>query len=179
MTAIVKNGSGADACDSPEPAAQSVVDTTNVMTAQIRLLKEQGLDAKCDGVVDLAFSATQIQVKPGECVIYRVQASNQGVDEVTNVIMNDSTPAFDLRRHQGNAGLHSRPGHHAGQWRHRSRDLQRGRAQAGRQGHDAVQRQAGRLTVLSRSPGRKPWHPTRGGSRRSRLVISTTLIPKD
>ena len=94
LTAIVKNGSGADACDSPEPAAQSVVDTTNVMTAQIRLLKEQGLDAKCDGVVDLAFSATQIQVKPGECVIYRVQASNQGVDEVTNVIMNDSTPAF-------------------------------------------------------------------------------------
>ena len=82
------------ACDSPEPAAQSVVDTTNVMTAQIRLLRNRGLDAKCDGVVDLAFSATQIQVKPGECVIYRVQASNQGVDEVTNVIMNDSTPAF-------------------------------------------------------------------------------------
>ena len=27
-------------------------------------------------------------------MIYRVQASNQGVDEVTNVIMNDSTPAF-------------------------------------------------------------------------------------
>ena len=71
-----------------------MVDTSNVMTAQIRLLKEQGLDAKCDGVVDLAFSATQIQVKPGECVIYRVQASNQGVDAVTNVIMNDSVPAF-------------------------------------------------------------------------------------
>ena len=94
LQAIVKNSTGAGACASPEPAAQSVVDTSNVMTAQIRLLKEQGLDAKCDGVVDLAFSATQIQVKPGECVIYRVQASNQGVDAVTNVIMNDSVPAF-------------------------------------------------------------------------------------
>ena len=29
------------ACDSPEPAAQSVVDTTNVMTAQIRLLRNR------------------------------------------------------------------------------------------------------------------------------------------
>ena len=179
LTAIVKNGSGADACDSPEPAAQSVVDTTNVMTAQIRLLKEQGLDAKCDGVVDLAFSATQIQVKPGECVIYRVQASNQGVDEVTNVIMNDSTPAFstyvDIKETPvctpGQATTPANGGTgpvtcNVGE-------------PAGRQGHDAVQRQAGRLTVLSRSPGRKPWHPTRGGSRRSRLVISTTLIPKD
>ena len=177
LTAIVKNGSGADACDSPEPAAQSVVDTTNVMTAQIRLLKEQGLDAKCDGVVDLAFSATQIQVKPGECVIYRVQASNQGVDEVTNVIMNDSTPAFDLRRHQGNAGLHSRPGHHAGQWRHRSRDLQRGRA-----------RRAPRPRCSSTSSWTtdRPFPLARTQTlasdtrpRRSRLVISTTLIPKD
>ena len=103
-----------------------MVDTSNVMTAQIRLLKEQGLDAKCDGVVDLAFSATQIQVKPGECVIYRVQASNQGVDAVTNVIMNDSVPAFDLRRHQGLVHLHPGSGHHAGQWRHRLGHLQRG-----------------------------------------------------
>ena len=52
LQAIVKNSTGAGACASPEPAAQSVVDTSNVMTAQIRLLKEQGLDAKCDGVVD-------------------------------------------------------------------------------------------------------------------------------
>ena len=126
LQAIVKNSTGAGACASPEPAAQSVVDTSNVMTAQIRLLKEQGLDAKCDGVVDLAFSATQIQVKPGECVIYRVQASNQGVDAVTNVIMNDSVPAFDLRRHQGLVHLHPGSGHHAGQWRHRLGHLQRG-----------------------------------------------------
>ena len=39
-------------------------------------------------------------------MIYRVQASNQGVDAVTNVIMNDSVPAFDLRRHQGLVHLH-------------------------------------------------------------------------
>ena len=43
LQAIVKNSTGAGACASPEPAAQSVVDTSNVMTAQIRLLKEQGL----------------------------------------------------------------------------------------------------------------------------------------
>ena len=96
------------------------------MTAQIRLLKEQGLDAKCDGVVDLAFSATQIQVKPGECVIYRVQASNQGVDAVTNVIMNDSVPASRPTSTSRTRPSAPRSGHHAGQWRHRLGHLQRG-----------------------------------------------------
>ena len=134
------------------------------MTAQIRLLKEQGLDAKCDGVVDLAFSATQIQVKPGECVIYRVQASNQGVDAVTNVIMNDSVPAFSTY-----VDIRTRPS------APRVRPPRRPMAAPARspatwvnsswQGHDAVQRQAGRPSLPF------AWAQAlasgRGGSRRS------------
>ena len=141
-----------------QPAAQSVVDTSNVMTAQIRLLKEQGLDAKCDGVVDLAFSATQIQVKPGECVIYRVQASNQGVDAVTNVIMNDSVPAFSTYVDIKDSSICT-PGQATTPANGGTGSVTCNVGELWRQGHDAVQRQAGRLTVPSRSPGRKPWHP--------------------
>ena len=141
--------------------------------------QEQGLDAKCDGVVDLAFSATQIQVKPGECVIYRVQASNQGVDAVTNVIMNDSVPAS-----RPTSTSRTRPS------APRVRPPRRPMAAPARSPATWVNSS---LAPRPRCSSTSSWTTDRpfpfawaqalasdsGGSRRSRLVIPKTLIRKD
>jgi uncharacterized repeat protein (TIGR01451 family) len=70
-------------------------DTTNVIGGQIRLDKEQALDAACDGVADGAgFSNANINALPGACIMYRIVATNEGVSPVTNVVINDTTPSF-------------------------------------------------------------------------------------
>ncbi|MDO9178871.1 MAG: hypothetical protein Q7U16_11260 [Agitococcus sp.] len=69
-------------------------DTTNVIGGQIRLDKEQALDAACDGNNDAAFSNANINALPGACIMYRIVATNEGVSPVTNVVINDTTPSF-------------------------------------------------------------------------------------
>ncbi len=69
-------------------------DTTNVIGGQIRLDKTQALDAGCDGNADGAFAATTLNALPGACIIYRIVATNEGVSQVTSVLINDTTPSF-------------------------------------------------------------------------------------
>ncbi|WP_207779439.1 beta strand repeat-containing protein [Zavarzinia aquatilis] len=90
LTATVSNSS----CTAAVPAAQTVTDVTNVNTALVRLEKTQALDAGCDGTADGAFGAAQIEAKPGQCVVYRVVATNQGTQQVTALKINDSTPSY-------------------------------------------------------------------------------------
>jgi len=69
-------------------------DTTNVIGGQIRLDKEQALDAGCDGNADAAFTNANINALPGACIMYRITATNEGVSQVTSVLINDTTPSF-------------------------------------------------------------------------------------
>lgn len=73
-------------------------DTTNVIGGQIRLDKTQALDKNCDGdsadVGEQAYTTANINALPGECIMYRIIATNEGVSPVTTITINDTTPAF-------------------------------------------------------------------------------------
>jgi trimeric autotransporter adhesin len=77
------------------PAAVSATDTTTVIAGQVRLVKEQALDAACDGTPDTAFSQSPITTGaiPGACIRYRITGTNDGTANVTGLVISDSTPA--------------------------------------------------------------------------------------
>ena len=80
-------------------------DTTNVIGGQIRLDKDQALDANCDGdfgdaaaglfrADSAGYATSNLSALPGECIMYRIVATNEGVSAVTGITINDATPAF-------------------------------------------------------------------------------------
>ena len=77
------------------PAVVSTTDTTTVIAGNLVLLKEQALDANCDGIADTAFSNANITAgaTPGACVRYRVTITNIGTSSVLSVVVSDATPA--------------------------------------------------------------------------------------
>jgi len=77
------------ACGSP-----SATDISTVITGQIRLVKTQALDSACTATstTGLTFSTAPLTAKPGECIVYRVVASNEGAAPVTNMTINDAVP---------------------------------------------------------------------------------------
>jgi uncharacterized repeat protein (TIGR01451 family) len=72
-------------------------DTTTVIAGELRLLKEQTLDAGCTGVAG-TFGQANITAGavPGACVIYRITATNAGAANITSVVVSDATPAFTV-----------------------------------------------------------------------------------
>ena len=78
--------------------AQSVADLVNtdlttVTSGQVRLVKEQSL-ANCLTGVAGTYTQNTVSAKPGECVKYRITATNEGNASVTKVIISDATPAY-------------------------------------------------------------------------------------
>lgn len=86
-TAVAINGVAA-------PVAVSATDTTTVISGNIVLLKEQALDANCDGIADTAYSVATITTGaiPGACIRYRVTATNNGSANVDSLVLSDATP---------------------------------------------------------------------------------------
>lgn len=80
-------------CKTALGAVPSVVDKVTVTTTQVQLLKTQILDATCSGT-PVPTKSEPISAKPGECVVYRVVATNQGVASVSNIKLSDGLPAF-------------------------------------------------------------------------------------
>jgi uncharacterized repeat protein (TIGR01451 family) len=76
------------ACGSP-----SATDVSTVITGQMRLVKTQALDADCKGD-EVPNSSAVLTAKPGECIVYRVVATNEGAAPVTNMSINDAVPAY-------------------------------------------------------------------------------------
>jgi trimeric autotransporter adhesin len=76
------------------PAVVFVTDSTTVISGNLVLLKEQALDANCDGVPDTAYANTNLSVgaTPGACLRYRITVTNVGTATALNVVISDSTP---------------------------------------------------------------------------------------
>jgi trimeric autotransporter adhesin len=77
------------------PAVVIATDATTVISGNLVLIKEQALDAACDGTADTAYSTTTITTGaiPGACIRYRITATNNGSANVTGLVVSDSTPA--------------------------------------------------------------------------------------
>lgn len=69
-------------------------DLTTTNRSDVKITKEQALDALCDGTEDTAFGMANFAVEPGQCVIYRLTAINTGADTMHNVRIQDATPSF-------------------------------------------------------------------------------------
>lgn len=89
------------------PAAVNATDSTVVVVGQVTLAKTQAMDTSgtaCSmamttaGVGSLTFSASPIQQSnvpppiPGACIVYHVVATNIGTQNVTGVVINDTSP---------------------------------------------------------------------------------------
>jgi trimeric autotransporter adhesin len=77
------------------PATVSAADATTVIAGNLVLVKEQALDANCDGVADTVFSTVTVTTGavPGACVRYRITVTNNGTVDVTTVVVSDAMPA--------------------------------------------------------------------------------------
>ncbi len=76
-----------------------ITDVTTVSASQVSIKKEQAVDVGCDGQPDPGndFSPAEINVAPGNnCVIYRLTATNNGVQPSYNVVIRDYTPPYTL-----------------------------------------------------------------------------------
>lgn len=76
------------------PAPAAATDQSTVLAGQITLLKEQALDATCDGTPDTPYAAGSITAGaiPGACIRYRVTTINVGAAGANSVVVTDSTP---------------------------------------------------------------------------------------
>lgn len=68
-------------------------DLTTVTSGQVRLVKEQSL-ANCVTGAAGTYTQNAVYAKPGECVKYKITATNEGNADVTNVVISDATPAY-------------------------------------------------------------------------------------
>ena len=76
------------------PAAAQATDTTSIVSGNLTLLKEQALDAACDGTADApGFGVGGISAAPNQCMLYRITATNSGVVDITTLVISDATPA--------------------------------------------------------------------------------------
>lgn len=87
-TVTVTFPAGATSCGTP-----SATDLSTVVTGQMRLDKLQALDTACTGLVT-PVAATALVAKPGECIVYKIVATNQGAAPVTQMSINDAVPAY-------------------------------------------------------------------------------------
>jgi uncharacterized repeat protein (TIGR01451 family) len=77
------------------PASVAATDASTVISGNVVLLKDQALDANCDGLPDAAYSTGSITsgAVPGACIRYRIRVANNGTSDVLSVIISDATPA--------------------------------------------------------------------------------------
>ncbi|MCW4149537.1 hypothetical protein OM427_08350 [Halomonas sp. 18H] len=83
--------------EADEGVSDTATDTTTANKSDIVITKRQSLDSQCDGNPDSGtFVFTSFDVAPGECVIYKLVATNQGVEYLSNVTISDRTQSFTV-----------------------------------------------------------------------------------
>lgn len=80
---------------STAPAPVNATDQTTVINGQLQMVKRQVLDGGCDGTPDGAYDVINITTGaiPAACIRYEITVTNVGTATVTNVVVNDATPA--------------------------------------------------------------------------------------
>ena len=68
-------------------------DLTTVTAGQVRLVKDQA-KVDCTAGTGAIYTQTTVSAKPGECVRYRITATNEGNATVTDVVISDNTPSY-------------------------------------------------------------------------------------
>jgi uncharacterized repeat protein (TIGR01451 family) len=81
---------------SPDASA-TVDDNTKVVTSNVTILKEQGIDANCNGGA-VTYAVAPVSAPPGACVRYRITVTNNGTAPVTDVHVYDTTPAYTVHK---------------------------------------------------------------------------------
>jgi len=80
-------------------AVVAVDDVTTITSGDILIVKEQAPDIGCDGTLDGAYTHRLFAVEPGgNCVRYRLTATNAGTERVFNAVIEDATPPFTAYR---------------------------------------------------------------------------------
>jgi uncharacterized repeat protein (TIGR01451 family) len=83
------NGTGTDI----DQTNNAVEDRVVIISGDVTLSKYQYIDAGCDGTVG-TFTKTRLDVEPGQCIRYMVEAENTGASAADNVIITDAAPAY-------------------------------------------------------------------------------------
>jgi len=94
VTATTANGTYVTTA--PVPA--SATDNSTVISGDLTLLKEQGLDADLNGTPEAGYATTDITTGalPGRGIRYRITITNRGTSPATSVKVFDTTPAFTV-----------------------------------------------------------------------------------
>ena len=83
-------------------------DLTTVTAGQVRLVKDQYLADCADGTaISGTYTQATVSAKPGQCVRYRIVATNEGNANVTNVVISDNTPSYTTLKALGTSGTES------------------------------------------------------------------------
>ncbi|KOR31131.1 hypothetical protein TI05_13030, partial [Achromatium sp. WMS3] len=93
-----------DSGDSGNPNAGDIPtnhETGNTVTFSVLLdflQKFQALDTNCDGTIEGSYTQSQLTAgaEPGVCIRYKIVASNNTGNPVTNVMVYDQTPAYTV-----------------------------------------------------------------------------------
>ena len=74
-----------------------IENVTTVASGEIDIVKLQAPDLGCDGTLDGPFARTPFAIEPGgNCVRYRLVATNSGSETMFNAVVRDATPAFTV-----------------------------------------------------------------------------------
>jgi uncharacterized repeat protein (TIGR01451 family) len=103
LTATTANGS----YSTPVPPAVSVADSSTVISGDLRLVKEQGLDSDNDGSPEGGYSTADITAGavPGKAIRYRITVTNIGSAPATSVRVFDTTPTYTTYTATGPAAV--------------------------------------------------------------------------
>lgn len=79
-----------------KPTVTPVTNTTTVRG--MTLVKEQALDAACDKNPDTAFAQTSVTAIPGQCIVYKITATNTMTNkQLTNVVISDTASQWNTK----------------------------------------------------------------------------------
>lgn len=86
----------ADVTGTTTPTVAPVKNTTKV--EGMKLVKTQAIDANCDGTAEGTFVDTAISGTPGQCVVYRITATNSMTTKpLTNVVISDLASQWNTK----------------------------------------------------------------------------------
>ena len=72
-----------------------VSDQVAVVSGDVTLTKRQYIDPGCTGAVG-TFTTNRLDVEPGQCIRYQIEAANTGTTNAGNVRIRDTAPAYSL-----------------------------------------------------------------------------------